>query len=185
MRLRAVLVGVVAVLLCAQPAAAFSAVTTTGTVGHWEVLDNPVVDQEGARCFYVNGNGGSVIDRVRVRAPSVVNGSHANMTWVGWRFKILRSTDGGATFQTFYKSPIWKDKASSSQPADDFSSRFWYRHGNLGDTRILVQLTIFFYRPGSSSRIEGKVIGRYDNYSYKFKGTPAAGTISGCLTLEA
>lgn len=185
MRLTRAILGVVLLLLSAQPAAAFSSVTSTGVVGSWSVMDNPVVDQEGVRCFYVNGNGGSIPDQVRVRAPTSVMGSHARMTWVGWRFKVLRSSDAGATYQVFFKSAIWKDKASNSQAAAGFSAKSWYPHGNLGDTRLRVQVTILFYKPGSKTKVEGKVVGQYDNYVEKYRNGGGGATGPYCLTLEA
>jgi hypothetical protein len=173
--------------LGAGPVLGFSGVTETGTRGQWQVKDNAVPGEEGVRCFYENnGTGGSDLVRVRVRPPTLVKGAYANASWVGWRFRIMRSTDGGSTFQAYFTSTTWKDKASSSAAADAFGYRSWNVPGGLDQSSIRVQLTIFFYRPGSSTTVAGKVVGLYDNYINKYEGYPlGSGTASSCYTLEA
>jgi len=169
----------------APSTAAFSGITATGTYGDYGVPDNPEVGQEGARCFYNNGTGaGSVLKRVRV-TPPVIWGSHVDSTWVGWRFKIMRSTNGGGTYDVYYKSAVWKDKANEVDFADEFVYENWYPSSAVPASHIKVQITLFWYQPGSSKTVEGKVVGMDDNYTYKFKGQDPTGTVPSCLTLEA
>jgi hypothetical protein len=184
-RLIAVVATAVAVLAWTPSTLAFSGITTTGTVGDYGVPDNPEVDQEGARCFFAgDGHGNNILKRVRV-SPPVIWGSHVQPTWVGWRFKIMRSTNDGATYQTYYKSPVWRDTASEGEFADAFVYENWYPSGTQSQARIKVQVTLFWYAPGSKKLVEGKVVGTDDNYVEKFKGAVPSGTTPFCLTIEA
>jgi hypothetical protein len=169
----------------ASPVLGFSSVTQTGTYGDWGVEDNAQVGQEGARCYYNNGTGsGSLLERVRVRPPTIW-GAHSKMTWVGWRFKILRSTDNGVSYQPIYTSSIWKDKANLTTNADGFTFKNWYPAHALAPARIRVQVTLFWYKPGTKTKVQGKAVGQDDNYSYQFENSALGGVIPYCLTVEA
>jgi len=174
-----------ALALLAPSAMAFSSIVQSGIVGDWGVLDNAQVGQEGARCFYANdGHGNSIVTRVRV-GPAEMTGAHTNLTWVGWRFKILRSTDNGVTYNTAFTSPVWKDRASSTVYADGFVPESWYPAAPKVEARIRVQVIMFWYKPGTKSTIEGKASGQDDSYVEKFPNSTPKSTLPYCLTIEA
>jgi len=176
-----------ALTIAASPALAFTIQSETGAVGAWAVRDNAVAGEEGARCYYVNDlvNGGSKLTRIRVQPPSLVNGTHSKLTWVGWQYKILKSSDAGLSSKVIYKSKVWKDKASLTTAADAFVPATWYAPSFNGSKRFLVRLKILWYAPGSSTSVEGKVVGTYENYVEKYAGFPAVGTTPFCVTPEA
>jgi hypothetical protein len=174
-----------ALLLGAAPAMAVSNVHQSGIVGDWGIQDNAQVGQEGARCFYANdGHGNSVLTRVRV-SPAEMSGSHATMTWVGWRFKILRSTDNGVTYKPIYTSGLSKDTASSTVYADGFVYKNWYPTTALAEARIRVQVLMLWYQPASKTIVEGRASGEADNYVAKFVGVTPTTTVPFCWTIEA
>jgi len=172
-----------ALALAAPDSMAFSSVTQSGTAGDWGVPDNPIVGQESARCFYGASNAsGTPLQRVRVRPPTIW-GAYSTTTWVGWRFKILRSTNGGATYKAVYTSPTWKGKASQAL-APSFAFQNWYAPKTTTQARIRVQETLFWYKPGTKSTIEGKAAGQDDNYSAKFLNGLASYTANFCYVIQ-
>ena len=54
-----------------------------------------------------------------------------------------------------------------------------------GQARIRVQVTLFWYKPGTKTKVQGKAVGQDDNYSYQFENSAPGGTIPSCLTVEA
>lgn len=98
-----------------------------------------------------------------------MHGYYTNKTWVGWQFKVLRSTDFGSTWHEYYASPIQKDKANDSIPADGFSRMAWVAPEHPTGY-YLVRIHVWFYVPGSKTVSEGHAVVEYDNYKSKWNG---------------
>jgi len=153
-----------ALSLVAQPALAETIVGgPTGNISDYEVYDmHP--GEKGAHCLYEAGN--YDLDRINVRPPQV-HGDHSNKTWVGWRFRILRSTNSGSSWNVVHTSSIQKDRANNAIPADGFTRRGWAAPENPTGW-FLVRIQIFWYVPGSMTNVAGKVAIEYDWYKAKW-----------------
>lgn len=170
LRVAAVLAAVAGLALFANPVLAHTTVKQVGTTGSWSLKDTH--RRPGARCAYsIYGN----LFQISIRPP-VVYGAYSSPTWVGWRFRILRSTNAGATWRTIKRSSVHKDRATSSVPADGFARRLWDGPEEVdppASSWYKVRLVILFYAPGSARTVEGKVVVEDDWYKEKYPTSPA------------
>jgi hypothetical protein len=147
------------VALVAMPTAAFEERSSTGKVGSYEVPDAP-----GVVCSYEDNPGAAVdeLEQVQIQ-PVAVKGPAAQASWVGFRY-ILKAnekpfTDG--VYRTVYRSPISKSKASKSEGIT-FSGRYKTRETHRSDFQV--QLVLYYYEPGSKTKVAGKTRGLVEVY---------------------
>ncbi len=147
-----------ALVMGASPALAKTEISHTGTRGNWSLKDTH--RKPGVTCDYsIYGD----LYQIKAKAPKVF-GSHAGQTWVGWKYKIMRST--GSRWHVIDRSDVQKDMASRTAAADGFSRRVWDGFGvdPPANARYKVRLVILFYAPGSTTAVEGKVVVEDDWY---------------------
>jgi len=133
-------------------------VKVTGKVGYWAVLQSSTGSD--VTCFYDSAKD---LYRINVVAPVTVKGRYSYQTWVGWRMKILRTTDL-VSYKTIYTSPLQKRKADDLVGAN-FGSSGWEPPGQAAASGwYKVRIVILFYKPGSKTTVEGKVIFEYNYY---------------------
>jgi hypothetical protein len=164
-------VALTAVLLGAQPAAAETVLQAcAGECGNYEIDDSPA-PKRGANCIY-GKDATTELDRITIRPPTNVHGSHAQNTWVGWRFIIDQGIgESIPDWNTYYTSPIQKDRANDAIPEDGFVRRTWVAPKKHPDTALYkVRIRIYWYEPGSQTIVEGKAHIEYDWYKAKFGG---------------
>jgi hypothetical protein len=147
------------IALLAAPTAAFEELSSTGTVGAYDVPDAP-----GVVCRYEDNPGSTVdeLDRVRIK-PVTVKGPSAEETWVGLRY-ILKSNEkpfADGVFKTVYKSPITKAQASKSSGVT-FTGKYVTREAHHADFQV--QLVFLYYETGSKTKVAGKTRGLVEVY---------------------
>ncbi len=156
-----------------QPVLAETVVSTTGSVGHYQFLDNHGTTP-GANCDYKTHkvNGTHRLADISIRAPKVFarNSSHPNTPRVvGWRFRIQHDTVlNGAHYSTVFTSPVVKAQATVSKSAN-FSRRFWIP-ASTPKGNFRAQVTIYWYQNGSSTKVMGKVVALIDFYQVRGGG---------------
>lgn len=164
-RVGAAAVALIAVVLSAGPVVADTVIKETGTRGAWSLKDTH--RRPGAKCAYsIYGD----LYAISVRPPQVY-GAYPMETWVGWRFKILRSTNEGSTWRTIYRSPLQKDRATDTMAADEFMRPTWDGPNEVDPPAhawYKVKVITLFYAPGSATSVEGKIITEVDNYKEKY-----------------
>jgi len=146
-----------ALLLAAQPVAAFSVTSTTGNVGQYYLSDT-FAGPRGADCVYQATQSHHVypLKDISARGPSMYGTSTHNQ-WVGWRYKIQRTPTSSLDFKTYFTSSVVKAKASQNAPAS-FVRRTWTVPSNLPTGNYRVQETLYWYQFGSSTIQDGKVV---------------------------
>lgn len=144
-------------LLGSQPVLAAEEVKDVGRTGYSEIQD------PGGVCRYNTGN--SKLWFINVYYPSSVHSDYPppGKDWVGWRAKILRSTNSGASWQGVWLGPVQKAKANDQVPAQGFSNERWNAPATPSGW-YKAHIIVFFYDPPSSSRIEGRTVWEPDSY---------------------
>jgi hypothetical protein len=147
------------VALLAAPAAAFDEKASTGSVGTYDVPDDP-----GVVCSYEDNPGGHVdeLDKLRIK-PVTVKGPKAQQTWVGFRY-ILKANEkpfSDGVFKTVYKSPVAKAQASNSSGVT-FKGKYVTQETHRSDFQV--QLVFYYYAPGSKTKVAGKTRGLIEVY---------------------
>lgn len=107
-------------------AAPVAAATCSGTCGTYVISDQGPAGPKGAVCKYETAS--YDLDFISVRPPKMY-GPFAYKTKVQWYFKILRSTDFGASWMTAHTSSFQTAQASTTSAAyagHGFSRRYWY-----------------------------------------------------------
>ena len=158
-------VAVLAVVFAAQPAAASVVHHESGIRGEWQTYDNP-----GLVCVYAVDTG--KLAKIKVRPPTYMYGSHTNLTWVGYRFRV-RVQNGD--LRVVYKSPIQYRQASKTIAADPFRWRIWLAPAQVDPEGYWVQVHGIWYEPGSKTTGEGLAIHSYMHSRHRI-GTQSYGT---------
>ena len=158
-----------ALLLAAQPAAAFSFVSSTGTPGLYGESDI-FAGPQGADCVYQSTKSHHVypLKDINVHGPYIY-GKSSHHRWVGWRYRIQRDTNHDNVFGTFFTSSVVKAKANNNAPAS-FPVRKWTPPATLKEGNYRVQLTLYWYASGSSTVVDSKIVGLIQYYKMKGGG---------------
>jgi hypothetical protein len=163
-----------ALLLAVQPAAAATGIHTTGKVGPYQINDDQTTTR-GANCDYETHltNGSYLLDDIGVRAPFMHarNTGPGNQTqWVGWGYKIQLDKEFDNTFKTIFTSSVVKAKATETTIAP-FTRRTWTAPENVKDGNYRVKLFMVWYKPGTSTVEQGRVVANIQWYHAKGGGT--------------
>jgi len=166
MRMTAVLTTMLlASVIVAPTAAGFSEAENSGTTAEYTVPDYN--GQPGVVCRYENNPGktNDEIDRIAVK-KMWTHGPFEQKTWVGQRLLIKKNarpySDG--IFRTVWRSPIIKGRANQSEPFF-FPVRGWRAPEN-SRAQYRVQVLLFYYEPGSQTKVIGRVRGLYEVYKH-------------------
>jgi hypothetical protein len=153
------------------PASADTVKSTDGNYGMYEVRDQENV-YNGVKCQYETHkeHGAYQLDKLVVRKPYVHSYTSGNQ-WVGWRFIVKRDGDLNGSYQEIYRSSIVKKKANQTDVAA-FSDRTWYAPDSQSSLKgnYKVWLVLFWFKPGSSTKISGKVATEIDWYGVRGGG---------------
>lgn len=158
-----------ALVLAVQPVAASTPVSQTGKVGPYQIDDFQDTTR-GANCVYkkTKTNGKNRLGEINVRPPKVHardTGAGNQSQWVGWRFIIQQDKEFDGTYKSIFKSTFVKKKATETSIAA-FTRRAWTAHSNpKGNYRVRVVLV--WYKPGTSTTVQGKVVEQIDWYNVK------------------
>jgi hypothetical protein len=159
-RLRTIVVPVAllaAVLVAAQPAVAATVVGQSGLVGKFAFTDT--MSQPGIACVYNPVNTNQNLSKIVVHGPKIWarnRTAHRDSQTVGWRFIIQNSQAGGAPpWQTFTTSSVVK-ATSHDDTGVKFGSRTWIAPKNK-NVQWRVQIVMRWYKPGSSTTVQGQV----------------------------
>jgi len=170
--------GILAIVFAAQPVAAETILSMSGTIGNYAFQDNEDTTR-GVDCDYEthkethHGTNAYWLDKLKARGPKVYaydNGSGSKQ-WVGWLFKV--QDEGVAqnnAWVTVFTSSVVKSHASIGGGIQ-FASRFWTAPENLPNNknfRVVVQVN-WYKRPGSSA-VAGTLKVSYDYYHVKGGG---------------
>ncbi|MEZ4597057.1 MAG: hypothetical protein R3C32_09595 [Chloroflexota bacterium] len=154
------------------PASADTVKSQSGNYGAYQVNDQQNV-HNGVKCQYETHleHGGYMLDRLVVRKP-YVHSYTSGRQWVGWRFIVKRDHDTNGSFQEVYRSGIVKARASQSSIAD-FDDRVWHAPESTSSLKgnYKVWLVLFWYKPGSSTKVSGKVVTEIDWYGVRGGGS--------------
>ena len=149
-------------------AAGFSETQNSGTTGEYTVPD--YIGQPGVVCRYEN-NPGTVNDEIIGLWVNKMwsHGPFTQKTWVGQRILIKKNAwpYGDGKFKTVWRSPIIKGKANQSEVAF-FPLRGW-KAPEKSRAQYRVQILLFYYKPGSKTRVVGRVRGLEEVYRYKMQ----------------
>jgi hypothetical protein len=156
-----------ALVLAAQPVAAATVISASGTFG-LAVIPDAAVGKQGANCDYKTSgsNGHFRLKDMSARGPKIYahdTGSGTQHQWVGWKYKIQGDTNADNVFGTKFTSTVVKAKATDSTPAA-FARRTWTAPSNLKQGNYRVQVTLIWYKPGSSTQVQGKQVANVDYY---------------------
>ena len=91
------------------------------------------------------------------------SGSGTQHQWVGWKYKIQGDTNFDNVFGTKFTSTVVKAKATDHTPAS-FARRTWTAPSNLKRGNYRVQVTLIWYKPGSSTQVQGRQVANIDYY---------------------
>jgi len=154
-------------LLVVQPAAAATAVGSSGTFGVAYIADF-LVGKQGANCDYTThgSSGAHPLKDISVRGPQITaenTGSGTQHQWVGWKYKIQRTPTSTTNFHTVYTSSVVKEMATDHTPAT-FSRRTWTAPSNVTTGNYRVQVTLIWYKHGSNTDVQGKQVANIDYY---------------------
>jgi hypothetical protein len=152
-----------ALVVGAQPAAAYDLISADGRTGYWEAYDTQA-GMRGANCLYEAAS--FDLDRITIRPPQM-HGDYPQLTWVGWRYIVQRNAPpvGDQQFTDHYTSSIVKDRADD-EAIGDFARRSWTApESPTGQYRI--RIVMLWYAPGSQSTVEGRVVLQYEWYKAK------------------
>jgi hypothetical protein len=160
----------VALLVGAQPAAAFTVLSSTGLTGPYSLTDaSSPTGHQSATCTYATAT--YKLTKIEVRHPQVKarnRTGHLDRQSTGWQFIVQHQTPSGTTWSTIYSSTFAKATAADNLAAP-FVNRTWAAPANpTGKYRI--QLVIRWYTPGSSTTIDGHVKLRDAYYESKWNG---------------
>ena len=148
-----------ALVLAAQPAAAFDETRNSGKTAEYTVNDS--LAQPGIGCRYEGAS--QVLDRIVIR-KLWTHGPYARKSWVGFQYLIQRDAPPtGDGFTTYYTSPIMKKRANQAEVAF-FSRRFEVPAAARGLFRV--KLIIRYYKRGTSTVQVGRVAGTFEVYQH-------------------
>ena len=175
-----------ALMMTAQPVAAGVA-STSGSPGQYTVTDTQT--NPGAHCFYPSAShANNDLSKIKVSAPTMFaknSTSGVDTQWVGWQFSIQHGTtvgSGPAGWTTYYKSSIVKAVARDNQAAS-FTTRTWIA-GNHINRWWRVKVLMFWYKPGSKTKISGQVNWIIDYYKITYPPGPDTWSPTDCIPGE-
>jgi hypothetical protein len=170
--------GLLAIVFAAQPAAAATVLSTTGTVGNYAFQDNQN-STRGADCDYAtsktthHGVTAFWLHQLKVRGPKVYayNNGSGTRQWVGWQFKVQNepasSTNAWTTVST---SSVVKAHATIGTGIQ-FAARTWTAPASLpNNTNWRVIVVVNWYKRPGSTAVGGSVKASYDYYHVKGGG---------------
>ncbi len=173
---RAMVVGAMlaALTLGVQPAFAATVTSTTGKVGPYQFNDEQG-GPRGANCDYETHktNGTYLLDDISVRAPFVHardTGSGNQHQKVGWWYKIQLDKEFDNTFKTIFTSSVKKGTATETAIAP-FTRRTWTAPESVKVGNYRVKVFIVWYKPGTKTVEQGRVVANIDWYHVKGGGT--------------
>jgi hypothetical protein len=171
------LVILAALLMAAQPATAHAA-HTSGSPGNYVVTDT--TSNPGAQCIYPDiYQSDNDLAKIKIFAPKMY--AKTGTQWVGWQYSIQHGDAPGsnASWITYYKSSHFKAQATTSQAAS-FSTKTWIA-GNHINRFWRVKLLMFWYKPGSKTKISGQVNWIMDYYTVTYPPNPDTWNPDYCL----
>jgi len=158
------------------PAAAYTVKTEQDPSDSYELIDES--GAPGVRCTYESGKTSTsmgdnyLLDKIRVKAPRNFHHYTSSKNWVGWRYIIKRAPNFVGSFNEVYRSPIYKQKANDNTHPAQFSNRTWTAPEAFSKIKgnWKVWVVLFWYKPGSSTRIKSKHVLELDYYAVRGGG---------------
>ncbi len=173
-------------LIAAQPAAAHAA-HTSGSPGSYSVIDTET--NQSVHCFYPSAShANNDLSKIKIKPPKLYaknRTSGVDSQWVGWQFSIQHGTTVGsapAGWTTYYKSSVMKAVAKDNQAAS-FTTKTWIA-GNHINRWWRVKLLMFWYAPGSKTKISGQVNWIVDYYAITYPPNPDTWYPTDCIPGE-
>lgn len=171
----AVVAGVV-VIGSGDPAAAAVPISEQGKTGTYVIVDTEA--RPGVTCMYDAGGGGAQgndIDIMEARGPRIFardRSSRRDRQAVGVRFIFQRSVNEGGTggWQAAKTTSMQKKTASDDQPAV-FGKRSWLVPIEE-DVHFRTVVILTWFKPGSTTRIQGTAKLRFVHYLVEWAGAP-------------
>lgn len=133
----------------------------SGLVGRHHLRDT--ASHAGANCFYEDGDSRTAATEILIMPPRVWARDHTpgeDSQTVGYRTRLRQSSDGGTTWHTTFTSPIVKRSATDATRAH-LPSRTYLVPENA---RVRALVLTFWYKPGSTTAIQGRATNRIDWY---------------------
>ncbi len=159
-----------ALVLAVQPAAAAgNAASSANDYGLYSLPDSQGGPQ-GAACVYqtTKSHHAYPLKAIKAHGPSIY-GTSSHHQWVGWRYRIQRDTNDDDVFGTYFTSSIVKAKATQNAPAA-FLTRKWLTPSNLKAGNYRVQVSLYWYKLGSRTKVDGKLTFLINYYQMKGGG---------------
>lgn len=160
-----------AVMLAAQPAAAYTEPVETGHVGEYELNDDET-PLRGANCLYETGS--FDLDKISIRGPHNVHSSDGlpinQKQKVGWRYIIQRQLPPGTGTWSDYHQSSWVYKlVDGNTHPGQFARRTWTApEAPTGQFRVLIRIK--WVKPGTATKTWGTAKTRYEWYKSKWNG---------------
>ena len=155
------------------PASAYTVKTEQDPSDSYELIDES--GAPGVRCTYEGSKTGSSyrLDKIRVKGPKNFHHYTSSKNWVGWRYIIKRAPNFVGSFNEVYRSPVYKQKANDNTVPAQFSNRTWTAPEPFSKLKgnWKVWVVLFWYKPGSSTRIRSKHVLELDYYAVRGGGT--------------
>jgi len=175
----------IALFATAQPVAAFQIVSASGTYGMFSETDTQA--HPGAHCYYHGVNAADQnLYQIKIPAPRILAADRTTKRdhqKVGWRYVIQHGKAAGDTtnWVTSYKSSVVKGTAYEDKAAPftyriypvKFINRWWR-----------VEIVMFWYHPGSSTTVDGKVKLLVEDYKVTYPPNADTWEPTGCLPGE-
>lgn len=173
-RLASLVGAVVLAVSAVAPASAYTPITQQNPSDSYEIMDQD--DAPAVRCVYETHTEGGLyrLDKIRVRGPKNFHHYTSKKNWVGWRYILKRDHDYNGGFNEVYRSPVYKAKSTNNTSPAQFSDRIWKApeaYSRLkGNWKVWVVL--FWFKPGSSTKVKSKHVLELDYYAVRGGGTP-------------
>ena len=164
-----------ALLFAAQPAAAATVISQSGTPGNYQLQDNQNTTR-GVDCVYAtSGNPGQHrLTTLNIRGPQIFayNDHSGTKQYVGWKFLVQSEpVSSSNAFTTFFTSSIVKERVNVSA-GFQFGYRHWTAPAHVtSNTNWRVVVVLFWYKRSGSTTVQGKVTASYDYYHVKGGGS--------------
>ncbi len=150
------------------PAAAETPLLNSGSYGYYEIHDTST--SAGVKCVYEGSKTQTsqgkayLLDKLRIRKPTVHH-TTSGKNWVGWRYVVKRDANYDGSYSEVFRSSILKAKASTTAIAP-FSDRIWTAPEPFSKLKgnWLVRVHLFWYKPGSTTKVQGRIVAELDYY---------------------
>jgi hypothetical protein len=162
----AVVATALAIVIGAQAAMAATPISETGKRGKWILVDSEA--QPAATCVYDEPGTGNDLDVVEAKSPRVLardRSAARDGQWVGIRIVFQRSVNDGGSggWQKVAQTPLIK-KFAYDDKAVSIGRRSWQAE-YTGMPHFRVLATMRWYRPGTTSTVQGATTVRYQWYA--------------------